>query len=70
MCIFENCMVIFLVMPEKTSFKRLDLNVGLQYRKSSFSFREETSRCQQVIKTLRSRFPGPASQITAKSIFQ
>ena len=50
MCLFEYYIAIFLVMPGKPSFSRLDFNVGLRYRKSSF--REETSRCQPVIKHL------------------
>ena len=48
LCLFEYYMAIFLVIPGKPSFRRLDFNVGLRYRKSSF--REETSRCQPVKK--------------------
>ena len=55
-CLFEYFIVIFLVMPGKPSFRRLDFNVDLQYRKSSF--REETSRCQPVIKHLDVDFKG------------
>ena len=43
-------MAVFLVMPGKPSFRHLDFNVGLWYRKSSF--REETLRCQLVKKHL------------------
>ena len=33
MCLFEYYIAIFLVMPGKPSFSRLDFNVGLRYRK-------------------------------------
>ena len=49
-------MAVFLVMPGKPSFGRLDFNVSLQYRKSCF--REETSRCQAVIKTPQRQLEG------------
>ena len=39
----------FLGLARKTKFQVLGFNVGLRYRKSSA--REETSRCQQQIKT-------------------
>ena len=56
MCLFKYSMAIFLVLPGKPSFRHLDFNVGLRYRKSSF--REETSRCQLVIKHLDVDFKG------------
>ena len=63
MCLFEYYMAIFLAMPRKPSLRHLDFNVGLRYRKSSF--REETSRCQPVIKHLNVDFKGLGTELLA-----
>ena len=65
MCLFEYYIAIFLVMPGKPSFSRLDFNVGLRYRKCFF--REETSRCLPVIKHLDVDFKGLGPVVLAVS---
>ena len=45
-------------MPGKPSFRRLEFNVALRYMEKPF--REETSRCQPIIKTGMEISGGPS----------
>ena len=49
MRLFEYYIAIVLVMPGEPSFRCLEFNVALRYRKSPF--RDKTLRCQPMIKT-------------------
>ena len=51
---FENCIAIFLVIPGKPSSRHLDSMSTYSIGRTL----EETSRCEQVIKTHRRRFKG------------
>ena len=52
MCLFKYYMAMFLVTPDKPSFRHLDSMWAFGIR----TFREETLRCQPVLKTAWRRF--------------